>query len=194
MGYSQGGKDLTDTDTKTITKFAQALDQIDWITKQINEQKTWPIIGRLRWMNPYDTDAKVLASSLSALIPNLARWVYGEVGVLTDNDIRNYARTVPTLTQTNDVNNAVLALTLDTIAWWYKRQLQTLAAAGKDVSGFAGLYESIKSQAESIRATIPWFNNAPAPEQNMSMMPWATPPQTGWDSAWTSPTGKTYNF
>lgn len=106
-------------------------------------------------MNPYDTDAQVLGASLNALIPNLARGVYGEVGVLTDNDIRQYARTIPNLTQTNDVNNAVLALTLDTVAGGYKRQLQTLAAAGKDVSGFSGLYDSIKAESDAIKSQIP---------------------------------------
>ncbi len=164
MAYSQWGKDLTDSDTKTITKFSQALDQIDGITKQIQKTKTWPIFWRIASLNPYNTDAQTLSAALSALIPNLARWVYGEVGVLTDNDIRNYARTVPNLTQTKDVNNAVLALTLDTIAGGYKRQLQTLAAAGKDISWFAGIYENIKWQADAIRATIPWFNDAQIPD------------------------------
>lgn len=67
-------------------------------------------------MNPYNTDAQVLKAQLSSLIPNLARGVYGEVGVLTDQDIQNYAKTIPNLTSTEDVNKAVLAMTLDTIA------------------------------------------------------------------------------
>jgi len=164
MAYSMGGKDLTDTDSKTFTKFTQALDQVDWIQKQIKKMDTWPILWRIKALNPYDTDAQVLSASLNALIPNLARWVYWEVGVLTDNDIRQYAKTIPNLTQTADVNNAVLAMTLDTIAGGYKRQLQTLAASGKDVSGFAGIYESIKAQADSLRASIPWFNDVQMPE------------------------------
>lgn len=40
MSYSQGGKDLTDTDTKSLTKFSQALDQIGGIQKQIKDIKT----------------------------------------------------------------------------------------------------------------------------------------------------------
>ena len=96
--------------------------------------------------------------------------VYGEVGVLTDNDIRQYAKTIPNLKQTNDVNNAVLALTLDTIAGGYKRQLQTLAAAGKDVSGFAGLYESIKAQADSIKSSIPGFNTDISQEDELEAL------------------------
>jgi hypothetical protein len=67
-------------------------------------------------MNPYDTDAQTLKAQLQSLIPNLARGVYGEVGVLTDNDIKNYAQTIPNLTQTEDVQKAILAMTLDTLA------------------------------------------------------------------------------
>ncbi len=40
MEFSQGGKDLTDSDSKTITKFSQALDQIDGIQKQVKDMKT----------------------------------------------------------------------------------------------------------------------------------------------------------
>jgi hypothetical protein len=108
----------------------------------------------LRSINPYDTDAQVLKAQLNSLIPNLARGVYGEVGVLTDADIVNYAKTIPNLTSTNDVNNAVLAMTLDTIAGGYKKQLRTLAASGRDVSGFVSLYEEIKSQADSLKAGL----------------------------------------
>jgi len=73
-------------------------------------------LGRLRNLNPYDTDAQTLKAQLTSLIPNLARGVYGEVGVLTDNDVRMYSQTIPNLTQTEDVNNAILGMTLKVIA------------------------------------------------------------------------------
>jgi hypothetical protein len=66
-------------------------------------------------MNPYDTDAQTLKAQLQSLIPNLARGVYGEVGVLTDNDIHLYSQTVPNLKGTEDVNKAILAMTLQTV-------------------------------------------------------------------------------
>jgi hypothetical protein len=52
------------------------------------------------------------------------------------------------------VQKAILAMTLDTLAAWYKNQLQALAAAKRDVSWFAWLYESIKWQADSLRAEL----------------------------------------
>lgn len=67
-------------------------------------------------MNPYNTDAQTLNAQISALIPNLARGVYGEVGVLTDADVAQYTKTVPNLKSTEAVNKAILAMTLHTIA------------------------------------------------------------------------------
>lgn len=84
----------------------------------------------------------------------MARGVYGEVGVLTDADIQNYAKTIPNLTSTEDVNNAILAMTLDTIAGGYKKQLRTLAASGRDVSGFVSLHDEIKAQADYLKQSL----------------------------------------
>lgn len=154
LKYSAGSKEMDASAITRIDKFATVMWQIDAIQKQIDDMDTWPVIWRLRNINPYDTDAQTLKAQLQSLIPNLARGVYGEVGVLTDNDIRNYAQTIPNLTQTKDVQKAILAMTLDTLAAWYKNQLQALAAAKRDVSWFAWLYESIKWQADSLRSEI----------------------------------------
>ncbi len=156
IAYSAWGKELDATAIQRLDKYSTVLWQLDWIQKQISTMDTWPILWKLRAINPYDTNAQVLKAQLQALIPNLARWVYGEVWVLTDADIKNYAQTIPNLTQTKDVQNAILALTLDTLAWGYKNQLQTLAASKRDVSWFAWLYESIKWQADAIRSSIWW--------------------------------------
>lgn len=73
---------------------------------------------------------------------------------MTDNDIANYAKTIPSLKSTEDVNKAVLAMTLDTIAAGYKRNLATLAASGRDVSGFSSIYQNIKSQADDMKTEL----------------------------------------
>lgn len=74
--------------------------------------------------------------------------------MLTDQDIENYAKTIPNLTSTDAVNDAVLAMTLDTVAEGYKQQLRTLAASGRDVSGFVSLYGELKAQADNLKAGI----------------------------------------
>ena len=86
---------------------------------------------------------------------------YGEVGVLTDNDISNYIKTIPNLSSTKDVNKALLAMTLDSLSIWYKKRLSTVAWLWYDVSWLAGAYDSIKSQADNIRSSL-WIKTTTA--------------------------------
>ena len=152
--YSAGWWNITDTQAKSLVKFDQALSQVSAIQEQIKDTTTWPIVGRLAKLNPYNTDAQVLQASLYALIPNLARGVYWEVGVLTDNDIRNYARTIPNLQSTSQVNEAVLWMTLKVIAGGYKQQLQTLAGVWKDVSGLESTYKNMMARVNEIEDSL----------------------------------------
>lgn len=151
MRRSAGWKAIWETASKGLIKFDQALSQLDAVQKQISDMKTWPILGKIRSMNPYDTNAQVLKAQIQGLIPTIARGVYWEVGVLTDNDIRLYAQTLPNLKGTDAINKWVLAVTLDVLAWWYKTQLASLAWQGYDVSWMVGIYENIKWQADVLR-------------------------------------------
>jgi hypothetical protein len=56
-----------------------------------------------------------LVAQINSVVPNIARGVYGEVGVLTDADIQNYAKTLPNIKSTEDTNKLVLAMTLKTM-------------------------------------------------------------------------------
>lgn len=173
LKYSAWWKDLTDTNSKALSKFQWALSQLWDIQTQISSMKTWPIIWKLKGLNPYDTDAQTLKSQLTSLMPNLARWVYWEVWVLTDNDIRLYSQTIPNLTSTEDVNKAVLWMTLKVLAEWYKRELQTLAAWWKDVSWFAWLYDSLRGQVEAIETDL-WivWETTPQDEETIQQNLW----------------------
>ena len=152
--YSQGGKNPTDTISTPLIKYQQALDQIDSLSEDISDMDTWPLVGIISSNNPYNVKAQQIKAKLTALVPNLARWVYGEVGVLTDADIANYIKTIPNLKSTKDVNRALLAMTLDSLSTGYKKRLATVAGLGYDVSWLAGAYESIKTQADDIRSEL----------------------------------------
>lgn len=75
------------------------------------------------------------------------------MGVLTDNDIEHYSKTVPNLKNPESINVAILAMTLNMLAQGYKNQLRTLAAAGKDVSGFGGIYKNIMDEVKSLQTS-----------------------------------------
>lgn len=156
LKYSAWWKELWETSIQQLSKFNQALSQVWELSKKINTETTWPIIWSLRSYNPYDANAQALKAEINSLIPNIARWVYWEVWVLTDADIANYAKTIPNIKSTNDTNKLVLAMTLKTMMNWYKGQLQTLAWAWKDVSKLEWKYKEYEQQANTLLKSIWW--------------------------------------
>jgi hypothetical protein len=88
----------------------RAQGTLDDLEKQLDkvQDKLGPISGRIMAQNPYDTDVQLLNKFLTALIPTIARGVYGEVGVLTEADINNYKNLIPNITQ--DAANAKATL------------------------------------------------------------------------------------
>ena len=151
---SAGGKRLTDTSVQKLDKAFGVLDQLGVLQNNIKNMATGPLVGAFRAANPWDTNAQVIKAQLNAIVPNLARGVYGEVGVLTDNDIKQYAKTLPTLTSTEDIRNAVLAITVDMVGKSLKRTLEVNAANKADVSGYVDLYKSILSQRDALFDSI----------------------------------------
>lgn len=145
-----GGRALTQSETEPLTNARRVMGQLDTITSMITEQMTDPILGIARSNNPYDVKAQELKASLVAIVPQLARGIYGEVGVLTDTDVERYTKTLPNLTSTTDVNKALTALTLRNVRSAFVGQLESMAAAGRDVSGFVGIYQQMSSTIEQI--------------------------------------------
>lgn len=171
MARSEWWKAIWDTQSKSLVKFDQAMSQLEAITKQIDWMKTWPIIWSLRNMNPRDTDANVLKAQLQWLVPTIARGIYWEVWVLTDNDVKLYAQTLPTLKWTKAINNWVLAVTLDVLAWWYKNTLTSLAWQWYDVSWLEWTYVNIKRQADQLRELI-WMNEVQNTTSSVASPQW----------------------
>lgn len=155
LEQTAGGKALTDTSIQKLDKGLTVLNQLGVLQANIQDVKTGPIVGYFKGANPWDTNAQTIKTSLNAIVPNLARGVYGEVGVLTDNDIRTYSKTIPNLQSTEEVRNAVLYITLDMIGKSIKNTLNVNAAAGRDVSGFVDIYTEMESAKNSILSQIP---------------------------------------
>lgn len=163
---SAGGKALTDTTIQKLDKGLGVLGQLGVLQSNIQNTKTGPIIGLFRGNNPWDTNAQTIRAQLNAIVPNLARGVFGEVGVLTDNDIKIYAKTLPNLTSTEAVRNAILYITLDMIGKSIKNSLNVNAAAGRDVSGFVDIYTEMEATKNSILGSIPGAQVPGAFKQN----------------------------
>jgi len=81
-----------------------------------------------------------------------------------------YSQTVPNLQSTDDVNKAILAMTLKTVANGYKNQIATLARSGNDVSRATGAYKAIMEQVDDLNAQIgikPEVKRTPASEADI---------------------------
>lgn len=154
MKYSQWGKDMWEERLKSLGKFSQWLSQVAELSKKVQEIETWPIIWRLRSYNPYDANAQALIAEINSVVPNIARWVYWEVWVLTDSDIQNYAKTLPNIKSTEDTNKLVLAMTLKTMLNGFKWQIQIDGSAGRDVSGFAWTVKQYEDRINQLLSQI----------------------------------------
>lgn len=165
MKASAGGSNPGDTFKVAMKKGKTVITQLSMLSALMLKNKTTnkdtgesidlsPLSGWLKKKNPWDTDAQTIQSIIQATIPNLARGVYGEVGVLTDNDVALYAKTIPNLTSTEDVQKAVLAATLITIRDSLKTQIEVEAASGSDMSGFVQFYKEIDDTIKNLETDI----------------------------------------
>ncbi len=158
---SKGGRVMTQGELKPITDIQTIVGQAETLTGLINTVDTGPIVGIIKSANPYDTKAQLMKAAVTAIVPKLARGVYGEVGVLTDNDIDNYSRTIANLKNTNDVNKAVMAMTLDIATRSLANQLNSLSAGQRDVSRFESIYTGLNAKASALKKEL-GVGSAPA--------------------------------
>jgi hypothetical protein len=162
---SKGGKALTGEQITPLSKAAIVLNQVGELAEQIRNTDTDPLLGILRDNNPYDVKARLIQAQLRSTVPNLARGVYGEVGVLTDSDIANYIQTLPNIRTPQEANDLILGMTLRTIQNSFRSYLETYANSGRDVSGFVQQYESIGQKVAQLTALQSAPNQPFTPEE-----------------------------
>ncbi len=151
---SKGGRVMTQGELKPITDIQTIVGQAETLAGFVNSIDTGPIVGIIKSNNPYDTKAQAMKAAVTAIVPKLARGVYGEVGVLTDADIENYSRTIANLKNTQDVNKAVMAMTLDIATRSLANQLNSLSAGQRDVSRFESIYTGLNAKASAIKSEL----------------------------------------
>lgn len=146
LNYTIGGRELTDGPTSAIEKNIMTTQQLQDLQESISSLDSsdfGPIQGILSSNNPLNTKAQELKAQLTAIVPGLARGVYGEVGVLTEADIKNYMATLPNLNQTEDVQRAVLEMTQRVVNRGLENKLRTYASAGYNLEGFGWVADSL---------------------------------------------------
>lgn len=147
---SAGGKAPTDAFKTSFEKGVNVVAQLGDLSGAIKDEATDPIWGIIRSANPYDTKAQQIKAQLQAIVPNLARGVYGEVGVLTDQDIDNYAKTLPNIKSTKELRDVLLGITVKSVARSLETKLRVQAGAGVDVSGQEYVYKQVADTATRL--------------------------------------------
>lgn len=159
MRASAGGQNMSDTAVTSLEKAVNVVGQLEELQKAVDKEATGPIWGTIRSNNPYDVKAQAIKAQLTAIVPNLARGIYGEVGVLTDNDVALYAKTLPNLKSTEEVSNLVLAATVRSVQRSIENKMLIQAGANRDVSGLVNEYLKVKNKADEMESRLQSGNN-----------------------------------
>ena len=126
------------TKLENINSAQVTLNEINSVLKEVGNTRG-PAVGRVRQLIGgvgYDKLAIRLNNLVDSLTPGLARGVFGEVGVLTDDDVRRYKALIPNITRNPDVAEAIMKDLVSTLESRRKISIDVWDKAGFDVDNF----------------------------------------------------------
>ena len=126
----------------TLSDLAKQLEKV--------QSKMGPISGNLLKRNPYDEDVQLLQNYMTALIPTIARGVYGEVGVLTQADIDNYSKLIPNITQSPSLAKSTLEFLSKDIERAKNNKFDIWESTNYDVEGLRKFVKTKPSNEENL--------------------------------------------
>lgn len=172
LSASAGGTQVSDSFIQRFSKGKVVVSQLGELTRALTSNKDIgdiedmeddegnklfdfsPITGWIRRKNPWDANAQEINAIIQGTIPNLARGVFGEVGVLTDRDVELYRKTLPTLNQTDEVKTLVAGLTMRVVKNSLEQSLLTQADNGRNVSGNIRYLDTLDAEIEKIEKRL----------------------------------------
>jgi hypothetical protein len=136
------GKALTQEEVGRITALNQAemdLNRLEELYKSLGSDYGGPLAGRLKSAAAGGQNQHIAAlqNAIIGATPNLARGVFREVGVLTDEDVKRYAQLLPGPFDTDAVRKTKLNQLRERIIVGRKEMVTSLKSAGRDVEGFS---------------------------------------------------------
>jgi len=157
QSVKNGDKTLTESERSKLAKSFTSVAQLKNINELMKNVKTGPLSGRYeKFLTTLggSPDAAALNAALTGLIPGIARGTFGEVGVLTNQDIQTYSKTMPNLTSTADQNKMIQAVLLKTIQAGIKDQIEIAAGSGINVAGLVNKYDQVSKDILGIENSI----------------------------------------
>lgn len=157
VNSAQNKESLSAGEREKISKSFAVVGQLGNLATALQKDQTSFFGGKVREIKAalgQDADAGAIQAQITALVPQVARGTYGEVGVLTNPDVENYKKVIGNLSSPNAQNKAVTALTLVALRNGVKSQLDTAAASKLDVSRFVPMYQDLTNQINNINDEI----------------------------------------
>lgn len=160
-------KNLRDGQETSLQKSLQAVKDVERIQGLLfNEDgspkiKTGPIqkfIAAFKAGTVGDKDVSALKAAINGAVPNLARGVFGEVGVLTDQDIKNYIKIMPNMGD-QEATNKVLADALQRMV--NKSIVSRVESYAKQRINVAPYLEDYRKAKAALKATSVESNGVP---------------------------------
>ena len=99
-------------------------------------------------------DSEAFKAAVTQLIPKYARGIMGEVGVLTNEDIKNYAATVASLDNSPGSNKKIMAVTKVFIHNALRNKVRRLVGESKNVKGYAAQYAAFAARNTPVIAYL----------------------------------------
>lgn len=125
-----------------LTSISNVKFQLEMLDEALANADTWPLRELYEKSSDQRTnqDTKALRAQLEAILPDLARGIFGEKWVLTDTDIDRYRRTVPNLGNKQEVNQAISNNLKEILRNTFISTITEQAKAQRDVSWYADDY------------------------------------------------------
>jgi len=166
MKATAGGKDVSETFMNSFEKSKSVISQVEELGKLFSDKKkakdyaessgvdAAPFTAWFKKKNKWDEDSQAISASINGIVPNLARGIFGEVGVLTDRDIEQYSKIVPNLDQPETTQKVITALLLTNLEKSMKSKIETQIGANRDVSNYVDQYQEVANQLNQINVSL----------------------------------------
>ena len=141
------------SESESLDKYKFTTDRLSELSNLLKNENTGPMVGFWRKFKSglgFDDKALLIKAQITKIIPGLARGVFNEVGVLTDQDVAMYARTIGNLNTPEEVNEALTNAAMDMVARGFENKLSTLAKSRKNVSGYIDQLRDVKKQSQEL--------------------------------------------
>lgn len=145
FNYVDGlGKDAPASLQQSFSKAATAKQNVNRLAGLIEDLGAMgPGIGQFRTANPFDDRVVEFNNLVRQTVPGLARGIFGEVGVLTDSDIKTYTATMANPNLTQDQARTATKNLLKTINLSIENQINVARGSGINTRDVKPLFNAI---------------------------------------------------